>query len=629
MRESSEGPSLPMATPIQRRWLKVLRSPLWACLLLAVLTRVWLIAHTHGVLAGDEAIVGIQAEHILRGEHPIYYYSQPYMGSLQAYFIALIFLMTGPTVWALRIEPLLISLIIVFLTWRFSAALAEAAQVSRRTKDLFVGIATLVAAFPPLYDIIEEMRTTGGYVEAFAIMLWLLYCAFRLTQRWHEHASQRELALRWAGIGFLVGLGCWIDPLVVYALVTIALWIGGYFISALVKPGPQPVKQPRLTVFKEALLFVTALPASLVGFAPGLYWGARHQWENLRYIFQNGSTVTNDRLHTILQVQNRYITCLAPRAIGGALPTQPDVTLAHPHILTFGLIVSACCLAISVASVALSVFWHQALLVRLRQLTMLPLLFFVCTSIIFCSASVAVTALYAGCGDGDLVGRYVVPLVVALPFLIAAAFTIPAMISQPGERPPAREGEAMQHVSQLLARSVSTQSPLLAAIQAGLLTVLALYFCVQGAAYLKADPWYTFQAPGCAAANPANIDPIITYMQHAHIRYAWATGWTADPITFKTNSAILVTETHGRIPANSKTLLQADRPSILFLAQHDDLHPAFLKALDGKKVTYHAKRFLSAPGVDILVVTPLNRTVSPLDPAFSALFQSIFLGCLT
>ena len=328
-------------------------------------------------------------------------------------------------------------------------------------------------------------------------------------------------------------------------------------------------------------------------------------------------------------MQNRYITCLAPRAIGGALPTQPDVTLAHPHILTFGLIVSACCLAISVASVALSVFWHQALLVRLRQLTMLPLLFFVCTSIIFCSASVAVTALYAGCGDGDLVGRYVVPLVVALPFLIAAAFTIPAMISQPGERPPAREGEARQHVSQLPARSASTQSPLLASMQAGLLTVLAIYFCVQGAAYLQANAWYTFQAPGCAAANPANIDPIITYMQHAHIRYAWATGWTADPITFKTNSAILVTETRGRIPANSKTLLQADRPSILFLAQHDDLHPAFLKALDGKKVTYHAKRFLSAPGVDILVVTPLNRTVSPLDPAFSALFQSIFLGCLT
>src|SRR2546423_11708938 len=252
MRESSEGPSLPMATPIQRRWLKVLRSPLWACLLLAVLTRVWLIAHTHGVLAGDEAIVGIQAEHILRGEHPIYYYSQPYMGSLQAYFIALIFLMTGPTVWALRIEPLLISLIIVFLTRRFSAALAEAAQVSRRTKDLFVGIATLVAAFPPLYDIIEEMRTTGGYVETFAIMLWLLYWALRLTQRWHEHASKRELAQRRAGIGFIVCIGTWIDPLVVYALVTIALWIGGYRIEPLVETDAPTVKQPPLTLVEEA-----------------------------------------------------------------------------------------------------------------------------------------------------------------------------------------------------------------------------------------------------------------------------------------------------------------------------------------------------------------------------------------
>jgi hypothetical protein len=57
------------------------------CLLLAVIARVWLIVHTNGVIAGDEAEVGLQAEHILHGEHPIYYYGQPYMGSLQMYFI--------------------------------------------------------------------------------------------------------------------------------------------------------------------------------------------------------------------------------------------------------------------------------------------------------------------------------------------------------------------------------------------------------------------------------------------------------------------------------------------------------------------------------------------------------------
>jgi hypothetical protein len=44
-----------------------LRSPLWVYLLIALLLRIWLIVHTRGVIDGDEAVVGIQAEHILRG----------------------------------------------------------------------------------------------------------------------------------------------------------------------------------------------------------------------------------------------------------------------------------------------------------------------------------------------------------------------------------------------------------------------------------------------------------------------------------------------------------------------------------------------------------------------------------
>ena len=134
------------------------------------------------------------------------------------------------------------------------------------------------------------------------------------------------------------------------------------------------------------------------------------------------------RLHSILQVQNVYTSCLAPRALGGALPTQPDVTVANPHILTLGLVVSVCCIAISVLSVLLSVLWHHPLLLRIRQLTLLPLLFIICASIIFCTASIAIYAIYSGCSSWDLVGRYVVPLVISLPFVIAAVFTIPAML---------------------------------------------------------------------------------------------------------------------------------------------------------------------------------------------------------
>ena len=623
-----EGFYRPLSTPKRRHLLSFLWSPLMACLLLAVIVRVWLIVHTNGVIAGDEAMVGLQAEHILHGEHPIYYYGQPYMGSLQMYLIAGIILLTGPSVWAIRIEPLIISLVLVYLTWCFSVALADGAHLTHRVKTVFMVIATLVAAFAPLYDAVEELRTTGGYVEAFTIMLWLLFCAFRLTQRWHGGASARELALRWAGIGFLVGLGFWIDPLVVYALLTITIWIGGYLILELIKPHRQTATQTRITLFKEALLFGMAIPASLVGFAPGLYWGAHHQWANIHYLFQKEGTVPNGRLHTILQVQNLYTTCLAPRVLGGSLPTQPDVTVANPHILTFGLVISICCFAISVASVLLSVFWHHPLLLRIRQLTLLPLLFIACASIIFCTASIAVYAIYSGCGSWDLVGRYVVPLVIALPFLIAAVFTIPAMILFERKKREAQGKEEKKDIALLAPSPTSPQLTLLVAIQVGLLVVLAIYFCLQGVAYIQADPRYTFQGTGCISSNPTDQSPIINYMQHANIRYAWATGWLGDPITFKTNGALLVTELHGRIQANSNTVLHADRPGIFFLALHNDLHPAILKALDASNVTYHIERFYSEQGVDLLLVTPLNRTVSPLDPAFSNLFQIVFRGCL-
>jgi len=226
--------------------LKVLYSPLWLCFLLAILSRVWLIVHTHGVMAGDEMMVGLQAEHILRGERPVYYYAQPYMGSLEAYLAAFIFLFTGPAVWAMRLETIPMGLLMVYLAWRFAAVLAETAHLSARLKTTFMTIAALVAAFPPLYDMAEEMRVQGGYMEAFVIMLWLLFCAFRLTQRWGQQASWRELALRWAGIGLLIGLGLWIDPLIIYACAAIAIWIGGYFVLELVKPHRQPPGRSRL-----------------------------------------------------------------------------------------------------------------------------------------------------------------------------------------------------------------------------------------------------------------------------------------------------------------------------------------------------------------------------------------------
>ncbi len=618
-------PILSQTASAQRHWLKAFSSPLGICFLITVLTRAWLIIHTHGVLDGDEATVGIQAEHILRGEFPVYYYGQSYLGSLQAYVIAFIFLFTGPTVWAMRIEPVLTSLFIVYLTWRFSFALAEAARLSSRARTWFVTIATLFAAFAPLYDVVEEMRVTGGYIEAFAIMLWLLWCALRLTQRWSQQASRRELAWRWAALGFLIGLGFWIDPMVVYAYAAIALWIGGYFFLEWIKYSKQADIQSRWILCKKALLCLYAFPTAIVGFTPGLIWGSQNHWANIVYIFHNGASVSGDRLHTILKVQKVYALCLAPRAIGGALPTQPDVTPANPHILTFGLAVVGCSLALSATGIALSLFSRHELFARVRRLTLLPMLFFVCTSVIFCFSSISSGAIYSGCGPVDYVGRYTAALVICLPFFVAAACVVPLIISQQRQEQSFTQGDAG---SRSPVFSNPFHLPWLTWGQIGLLVILALYFALQTVAYIQADPQYTFHPTGCVAENPTDVAPLINYMENADIHYAWASSWIGNRITFLTNGAIIATDLPGRFPANSQTVLHQERPSIFLLARHNDPHPAFLRLLDANHVTYQVARFYSEPGVDVLLVTPLNRTVSPLDPAFASQLKSILIGCL-
>jgi hypothetical protein len=273
---------MPLDVPLKsdRFHLNLFRSPLWFCLLVTLLVRIWLVIHNHAILEGDEALVGIQAEHILHGEFPIYYYGQPYMGSLEAYLIALIFAIVGPSPWALRAEPTILCLIITWLTWKLAGALAESARLSLYHKRWFQTIAALGTAFPPLYDLVIELRAWGGYIETFVIVLALLYTTVRLTQRWQEGAQRRELVGRWVLLGFLIGLGFWVDPLVIVGVVASVVWIIASIICEFVTW--------RSSNRKDLVAAFAAIPGALVGFAPAIYWGALNQWQNITYIFDKG-----------------------------------------------------------------------------------------------------------------------------------------------------------------------------------------------------------------------------------------------------------------------------------------------------------------------------------------------------
>lgn len=646
-------PAASKTPPARKHWyaiFSVLRSPLWLCLLVALLIRVWLTYHTHGVIDGDEAMVGIQAERILRGEHPIYYYGQAYMGSLEAYLMAVLFAIAGPSVWMLRAEPILLSLLVVALTWRFAGALAEGAQLPPYAAQLFKTIAALLAALPPLYDTVLELRTLGGYIETFVLMLALLLSAYQLTRRWHAGATRKELALRWMGIGFLVGLGLWVNPLIASAVLAAALWIITFCIAEPIrlyrnqqKPAHERTARTPLLFIQEFLLVLVAIPACIVGLSPAIRWGYRYHWSNFTYIFQLSDMKSlnlqlmpiyhTNRLLLLHDEISFYQKYVAPRVISGALPLEsPLMATIHRFTLELGLF----CIAATLLLVVLSLVVRHPLLQRIRQLGALPLLFALLSAIAFCTSITSAVGLVSF--QNDIAGRYATPLMLALPFFFAMTFTLLSMamynIFQKRRQQANVHGVENTGITSEapIAKSRRGRFFIMLGLQAVLGVILFAYVGSQAYTYVLTNPDTTYQSPSCPIA-PAYDDNIIAYLQQQHVHYAWAITWIGNPIIFKTNGAIIFADPRpimahngvGRIPEYTAAVLHANRPAMLTIIPSHDPYPALLKTLDTLHVTYKTALFPSETGYQVLVVTSLSRTVSVLE---SKSFFGAFPGCI-
>ncbi len=90
--------------------LKISSYGIWACIIivLATLLRIVLIAQGWPHSNADEDTMGIMAMHIAyHGEHPIFFYGQHYMGTLEAYLAAAFFHLLGASVFSLRLGSVL------------------------------------------------------------------------------------------------------------------------------------------------------------------------------------------------------------------------------------------------------------------------------------------------------------------------------------------------------------------------------------------------------------------------------------------------------------------------------------------------------------------------------------------
>src|SRR5918911_5468156 len=84
---------------------------LLAMLLVGLVLRLAIIASPLGEIDGDEAVVGLMARHIaFVGERPVFYWGQPYLGSLEAFTAAPLFKLFDSSTPLLKLVPTAYSL---------------------------------------------------------------------------------------------------------------------------------------------------------------------------------------------------------------------------------------------------------------------------------------------------------------------------------------------------------------------------------------------------------------------------------------------------------------------------------------------------------------------------------------
>lgn len=200
--------------------LKINRHGLCAffIILFTIVLRIILIAQGWPDTNSDEGTLGLMAFHIAyRGEFPIFFYGQGYMGSFEAYLAAILFHLFGPSLFVLRL-----GLVIIIAFFLISIYLLTALLFTRNLALVTLCLLSLGSA-----EILSiQLRAIGGYPETLLFGALELLIATRLALSFSHDISDRK---RWRRLlmygfwGFLVGFSIWTDLLVIPFVLTSGL----------------------------------------------------------------------------------------------------------------------------------------------------------------------------------------------------------------------------------------------------------------------------------------------------------------------------------------------------------------------------------------------------------------------
>lgn len=379
--------------------------------LLAMALKAALILTERVPFNSDEAVVALMARHILQGERPVFFYGQAYMGSLDAWLVALAFRLLGQQIWAIRLVQALLYMGTMVSTYLLGKAIWGSKRVGL--------LAALLLAVPTVNVTLYTTASLGGYGEALLLGNLILLVAWRgaqLIDRIAGSASRAEQppggsALRVprlllglaAGLGFLIGLGLWAFGLtLVYALPALGLWAGRLW-----------QRRQVLRAERGPILAMAGLMTLGAGLGAAPWWGYALQFglERLLAELGGGAIAGVEGLPWIFQVGQHLLNLLllGITVTFGLRPPWDVVWLALP-LLPFVLM-----------------FWGVVLIDMMRRLRQLspaqPGMVMVAAVMLVTLVAFILTPFGA-----DPSGRYFLPLAVPLA-LFAAAYLVDRMES--------------------------------------------------------------------------------------------------------------------------------------------------------------------------------------------------------
>lgn len=356
-----------------------MRKWIWLLVLLAVVFRLGFFgfALEHVPFSSDEAWPGLMALHILKGEFPVVYWGQSYMGTQESFFQAATIAVCGPTVFAVRVYALLMCLCFLLASW----------QLARRIGGASAGLTLLaILAVPPPYLAMNgALIPPDNYLACTTLGTWALVLVHDLAFR---AAEPRRLA-KFVLLGFLLGFSFWLHILVISYI-----GVAGLILF---------LRDKLICLRREAW---AGAGAFIVGALPLLVYNVIHHGATFRDVGQTTSW------HHSWELLQAAFTGTLPFLIGAKVMLYGDNT----HFVSLPL-----ALAWAVGGIWLAaILW--ALLSRMPMFLRLPLLSLQRADGVVLLATLAGAALFTFCrssrsGWKDV--RYLLPIMSALPVLLA------------------------------------------------------------------------------------------------------------------------------------------------------------------------------------------------------------------